>query len=103
MSILFLICSERSGSNFITKLLNGHPNICGPATKHIINPVARNLFRYGDLSVESNWHELLQDIYELISVSFRPKSMLNLDYKPFHGLQVNMKAKAYFTRGKIRG
>lgn len=70
MAFYFLMCSERSGSNFISKLLNGHNNICGPSTKHIINPVARNLFRYGDLSVEENWHELISDIHELISVEF---------------------------------
>jgi len=70
MSIFFLMCSERSGSNFITKLLNGHNNICGPSTKHIINPVARNLFRYGDISKQDNWDELLIDMHRLISVDF---------------------------------
>ncbi|MDD5157877.1 sulfotransferase [Sulfurimonas sp.] len=70
MSMFFLMCSERSGSNFITKLLNGHNNICGPSTKHIINPVARNLFRYKDLKNESNWNELLVDIHRLMSVGF---------------------------------
>lgn len=66
----FLMCSERSGSNFITKLMNGHCNICGPATKHLLNPVARNLFRYGNLSETKNWDELLKDIHRLISVEF---------------------------------
>lgn len=70
MSIFFLMCSERSGSNFITKLLNGHKNICGPSTKHVINPVARNLFRYGNLSDSKNWDMLLEDIYSLMSVDF---------------------------------
>lgn len=70
MSLSFLMCSERSGSNFISKLLNGHNNICGPSTKHIINPVARNLFRYGDLQKKENWDQLLTDIYRLVSVDF---------------------------------
>lgn len=70
MSLFFLMCSERSGSNFITKLMNGHENVCGPSTKHMINPVARNLFRYGDLSVEKNWLELLADIDRLFNVGF---------------------------------
>ncbi len=68
--MFFLMCSERSGSNFITKLLNGHNNICGPSTKHIINPVARNLFRYKNLDDEQNWNDLLQDIHNLINVEF---------------------------------
>jgi len=70
MSMFFLMCSERSGSNFITKLLNGHKNICGPSAKHIINPVARNLFRYGDISKQNNWNELLIDIHRLININF---------------------------------
>ena len=70
MQMVFLMCSERSGSNFIAKLLNGHERICGPSTKHIINPVARNIFRYEDLKNESNWNALLSDIVNLTSVSF---------------------------------
>lgn len=70
MSMFFLMCSERSGSNFITKLLNGHNDICGPSTKHIINPVARNLFRYKDLNNRDNWNNLLIDIHRLMSVDF---------------------------------
>ncbi|MBK9162193.1 MAG: sulfotransferase [Nitrosomonadales bacterium] len=70
MSMTFLMCSERSGSNLIVKLLNGHSAICGPSTKHIINPVARNLFRYEDIWREENWMSLLQDIHNLMSVEF---------------------------------
>src|SRR5699024_7747393 len=70
MAIHFLMCSERSGSNFITKILNGHSKICGPATKHIINPVARNLFRNEPIEKADNWNELLADIENLINVDF---------------------------------
>lgn len=70
MSIHFLMCSERSGSNLITRQLNGHRDICGPATKHLLNPVARNLFRYGDLRDERDWRELLTDVHRLLSAKF---------------------------------
>ena len=70
MSMSFLMCSERSGSNLILKLLNGHSKICGPSTKHIINPVARNLFRYEDIRQAGNWSSLLEDIRNLLDVSF---------------------------------
>ena len=70
MAVFFLMCSERSGSNFITKLLNGHSKICGPSTKHIINPLARNIFRYEPLDDNENWNELLKDIHNLINVNF---------------------------------
>ncbi|MFC0525420.1 sulfotransferase [Pontibacillus salicampi] len=68
MSITFLMCSERSGSNLITKMINAHPEMCGPSTKHIINPVVRNAFRYGDL--KENWEQLVVDINHLINVNF---------------------------------
>lgn len=64
------MCSERSGSNFILKLLNAHSKICGPSTKHIINPVARNIFRYEPLTNSDNWHELINDIFNLLSSNF---------------------------------
>ncbi len=51
-------------------MVNAHSDVCGPSTKHIINPVVRNLFRYKDLSKEHNWVELLTDIERLINVNF---------------------------------
>lgn len=70
MALHFLLSSERSGSNFITKLLNGHSNICGPAPKHLINPVARNLFRYEPIEVKQNWNDLLKDVENILTVNF---------------------------------
>lgn len=76
----FLVCSERSGSNFITKLMNNHSQICGPTTKHIINPLARNYFRYQPFSESSNWDALLMDILSLFNVSFSVwKSQFSLE------------------------
>lgn len=66
----FLMCSERSGSNFLTKLMDGHSRICGPAAKHIINPVARNLFRYEPLERAEHWDTLLRDMYRLLNIDF---------------------------------
>lgn len=70
MDLSFLMCSERCGSNFITKIINAHSQICGPSTKHLINPVARNLFRYEPLTDKNHWHELLKDINTLLNVDF---------------------------------
>jgi Sulfotransferase family len=70
MSMIFLMCSERSGSNLIIKLLDAHSSICGPSTKHLINPVVRNLFRYEPLSAPHNWNALLVDIHRLMNVGF---------------------------------
>lgn len=67
---IFLMCSERSGSNLITKIMDAHHNVCGPSPKHLFSPVARNAFRYEPLSDKGHWAELLTDIERLIGVSF---------------------------------
>jgi hypothetical protein len=67
---IFLLCGERSGSNFITKLMNNHSEICGPSTKHLINPVARNYFRYQPLESNNQWHSLIDDVLNLYKVKF---------------------------------
>lgn len=68
--LIFLMCSERSGSNFITKLMNNHPEICGPSTKHIINPLTRNYFRYQPLNELCNWELLVDDTLNLFNARF---------------------------------
>ncbi|HEC62630.1 MAG TPA: hypothetical protein ENI27_10330, partial [bacterium] len=62
----FLICSERSGSNLITKILDAHPLVCGPFPSHMIRTLAFNINNYGDLSNERNWHTLLEDTANLL-------------------------------------
>ena len=64
------MCSERSGSNLVTKIVNSHSRICGPSTKHIINALARNLFRYEPLNDANNWSRLIEDVHRLFSVEF---------------------------------
>ncbi len=70
MTIAFLMCSERCGSNLITRMLDAHPAVCGPATKHLVNPVARNAFRYEPLDDRANWDDLLDDIHALLAADF---------------------------------
>lgn len=77
---IFLMCSERSGSNVITKIMDAHHNICGPSPKHLFNPVTRNAFRYEPLSDKENWNALLADIERLVGVSFSAwKTSFNRD------------------------
>lgn len=66
----FLMCSERCGSNLITRMLDAHPGICGPATKHLVNPLARNLFRYAPLDRPGHWQALLDDVHTLLAADF---------------------------------
>ena len=57
----FLICSERSGSNLITKLLDSHPEVCGPFPSHMVRTFSLNLNGYGDLNDDAAWSTLLDD------------------------------------------
>ncbi|HUV08005.1 MAG TPA: sulfotransferase, partial [Spirochaetia bacterium] len=63
----FLMCSERSGSNLITKILDAHPDICGPFPTHMIRAVSLNLYRYADLAEDRNWYTLILDISSLLN------------------------------------
>lgn len=68
--MIFLMCSERSGSNLLTNLFDTHKDVCGPYPKHLFNPVLRNLYRYGDLEDPVRWNALLEDIARLMGVAF---------------------------------
>ncbi len=67
MPFVFLLCSERSGSNLITKILDAHPEICGPAPSHLIRTFSRNLWRYGDITQDENWHVLCEDVADFLN------------------------------------
>jgi len=66
LEFVFMVCSERSGSNLLVKMMDGHSNVCGPTPSHIIRTLSLNLARYGELSDEANWYTLLQDTTDLL-------------------------------------
>ena len=61
----FLMCSERSGSNLITKMMNNHSRYCGPSPVHLMRVLLENRHRYGDLQISENWQTLLADARDL--------------------------------------
>ncbi|MBX2802412.1 MAG: sulfotransferase [Myxococcales bacterium] len=63
----FLLCSERSGSNLITQMLDSHSAICGTFPSHLMLRVGRHVYRYGDLSQDDNWQQLLADVAEYLA------------------------------------
>jgi hypothetical protein len=67
MQYTFLICSERSGSNLITKIMDAHPDYCGPPPSHIIRALALNILRYPDVSDEQQWQALTDDAGDLLT------------------------------------
>lgn len=64
-AFVFLLCSERSGSNLITRILGSHPRVCSPSPAHLVRLLCENRMRYGDLGVDRNWHALIDDTVAL--------------------------------------
>lgn len=65
MKKIFLMCSERSGSNLITKIFDAHPGVSGPSTSHIADVILPNLYKYDNLR-GNNWRRLISDICFLL-------------------------------------
>ena len=61
---IFLVCSERSGSNLITSVLNGHPAITAPPPSHLFRLFALNMQNYAGLENDANWRVAIQDIVD---------------------------------------
>jgi hypothetical protein len=96
MQFDFLICSERSGSNLITKIMDGHPDVSGPFPRHAIGTFALNNYRYGDLSRKSNWEILVDDFVSYMNCGFSlwkskiTKKLINENVE-FHSLAALIK------------
>ncbi len=67
MDYTFLISSERSGSNLMTRIMNNHSRYCGPSPVHLLRHLLDNRLRYGDLSHDRNWQNLLEDAVQLFN------------------------------------
>lgn len=65
MDFTFLMCSERSGSNLITKIMDNHPDYCGPSPTHLFRILLSNNVKYGNLENDQNWEAFLKDTTEL--------------------------------------
>ncbi len=63
----FLMCSERSGSNLITRMFDAHPRCCGPTPTHLVRLLAENRGRYGDLADDAEWRRLLTDTADILA------------------------------------
>lgn len=68
----FLLCSERSGSNLITRIFDSHSRVCGPPPTHFVRQIFFNRIRYGDLSKEESWTAMTDDVACLINHAMVP-------------------------------
>ena len=59
--VVFLICSERSGSNLIRAVVDAHSHYCAPAPTHLAD-FLHSAYCYGDLELDANWSRLVSDL-----------------------------------------
>ena len=69
---LFILGTERSGSNLLRLILDAHPNITIPHPPHIVRYFAPLQAGYGDLSRDQNFAALVSDIVRLVRAHIYP-------------------------------
>lgn len=79
---IFIIGSERSGTNLLRKLLSNHSNISGPKSPHLINTLYKNQRFYGDLNDRKNLKYLFDDFSVLANHQFTGWN-IQLDFDEF--------------------
>jgi hypothetical protein len=69
---IFIIGTERSGSNLLRAILNEHPNIAIPHPPHLLKELQPLIGVYGDLNEDSNFRSLIRDAIRLVELHFVP-------------------------------
>lgn len=69
---VFIIGTERSGSNLLRLILNAHPSIYIPHPPHIMKDLGPLERAYGDLAEDRNFRRLVGDAARLIELHFFP-------------------------------
>jgi hypothetical protein len=69
---IFIVGTERSGSNLLRAILNAHENICIPHPPHIMNELAHLVPRYGDLSNDERFRKLIDHAVSVVELHFAP-------------------------------
>jgi hypothetical protein len=77
MTKIFIIGSERSGTNLLQKLMSNHQNLIGPKTPHLINTFFRQERYFGDLSDKKNQNKFYKALLLICNHEF---SNWNLEY-----------------------
>ena len=62
---IFLLSSERSGSNLVTRMFGAHPEICAPGPTHMFRILGGNADRYA--ATDTDRQEFLTDLRDLFA------------------------------------
>ncbi|MFH1618495.1 MAG: sulfotransferase [bacterium] len=71
-SPIFIIGTERSGSNLLRLILNSHPDIYIPHPPHLMKSMGPVEHLYGDLNNDRHFRRLIDDAAKLIELHFFP-------------------------------
>ena len=71
-SPIFLLGSERSGTNLLRTRLDNHSNIAGPVPPHILKWLYNKEPYYGDLRKDKNFEVLVDDLINIIKIHLAP-------------------------------
>ena len=66
---IFMIGTQRSGSNLLRLMVNQAPDIAAPHPPHILERFAPLLPAYGDLAHERNFVRLVDDVVRMVEVN----------------------------------
>ena len=69
---IYIVSSPRSGSTLLRLILGAHPNIAIPPPGYLFNLIFPYLYSYGDLDLEANFRELVEDILEAPTIKRWP-------------------------------
>jgi hypothetical protein len=72
MDPIFIVGTERSGSNLLRLILDAHPNISIPHPPHIMHEIAPLEHRYGDLAQDKNFRSLINAAVRIVELHFAP-------------------------------
>tara|TARA_R110002124_G_scaffold162510_1_gene329565 strand:- start:70 stop:1089 length:1020 start_codon:yes stop_codon:yes gene_type:complete len=74
-----MIGTQRSGSNLLRLMLNELKAVSAPHPPHILERLMPLLPAYGDLSIQSNFKLLIEEVCELVEKNPVPWTGINLD------------------------
>lgn len=68
MNPIFIIGTERSGTNLLRLILNMHSSIFVPHPPHIMKYFHPIIHRYGDLNKDNNFKKLISDVCRMVEL-----------------------------------
>lgn len=76
---IFMIGTQRSGSNLLRLMLNQLPEVAAPHPPHILQRLMPMVAGYGDLQVQANFMRLVEDVCQLVELNPVPWEGVTLD------------------------